>query len=167
MLTPQDMAIAEARVSGKSLQEIATPANVHESTISRRLAKTEVREYIEHLHQDLIASSLGKAVGNIYHAINSYVTGATIKAITKDGKEIDLTDTQLREHGFKASLKLAESVGILPAQAQTILINNIYNDNRTEMPESIKQLFAAVTHKDAGNQSLLDDGQVIDVDPVK
>ena len=64
MLTPQDMAIAEARVSGKSLQEIATPANVHESTISRRLAKTEVREYIEHLHQDLIASSLGKAVGN-------------------------------------------------------------------------------------------------------
>lgn len=160
MLTPQDMAIAEARVSGKSLQEIATPANVHESTISRRLAKTEVREYIEHLHQDLIASSLGKAVGNIYHAINSYVTGATIKMITKDGTTIDITDTQLREHGFKASIKLAESVGILPAQAQTILINNIYNDNRTEMPEAVRELFAKVTT--SGGKGLLNE-EVIDI----
>lgn len=154
MLTAQDLSIAEAKAEGKSLRQIQTSTGIDHATVHYKLkTKPELKAYIEKLQLVLINKTLSKAVGNIHNVVNNYLKAPD--------------DSRKCDHGFKASIRLMESVGLLPGQAQSIYIQQIYNDNRTEMPESIKELFAAVTHKDQNNRSLLDDGQVIEVDPVK
>ena len=156
MLTQVETTIAEKRMEGLTCREIAKQTGLSFATIARRLrgdGKPETKAYLEKLQAALTGRSLARAFSNIDHAIHAYL---------KTG-----TPESEKERGFKASIKVMEAHGLLPSHTQSIYIQQIYNDNRTEMPESIKELFAAVTHKDAGNQSLLDDGQVIDPWPGK
>ena len=81
---------------------------INDSTVARRLAKHEVQEYIDKIKDDLISRSLPKAAANIDKAIQAYSD--------KD------SDAQLREHGFKASQRVLESVGILPSHSPQINI---------------------------------------------
>ena len=65
-----------------------------------------------------------------------------------------------KSHGFAASMKNLESAGVLASNVQSVTIQQIYNDNRNEIPESIKELISAVQKRDMC-KSL--DEEVIDI----
>jgi phage terminase small subunit len=134
-------------MNGSTLQEIASKEGVHESTISRKLSKPEVKAYLEELQARLVSKTLSKAVDNIHEVVEGYKTAPD--------------ESKRCEHGFKASLRLMESTGLLTSNQQSIYIQQIYNDNRTEMPEIVKELFNRVTA--APQTNLLDDA--IDIIP--
>ena len=48
-LSPQNIAMAKERLSGATLQEIASHHGVHEATVSRRLQQPELQEYIRRI----------------------------------------------------------------------------------------------------------------------
>jgi hypothetical protein len=141
MLTVQEMQIAEQRVQGKSLRQIEASTGINDATAARRLSKPEVKAYLEKLQAALINKTLPKAVGNIHSVVHKYLTAPD--------------DSKRCEHGFKASLKVMEAAGLLPGNATSIYIQQIYNDNRTEVPESIAEIILSLTHRDQANKSLL------------
>ena len=151
MLTPQEMTIAEQRITGETLENIGKQNGLPLTTTHRKLSKPEVRAYLQKLQDALINKTLAKAVGNIHNVVSNYLKAPD--------------DSRKCDHGFRASLRLMESAGLLPGQAQSIYIQQIYNDNRTEMPESIRALFAQVTHNDVQKaHTLLDDPGIIDAE---
>lgn len=117
----QDIEIAEAIAAGETTRQIAAVTGLHHSTIARKAHSKDIRAFIEAINERVINESLPVAVSNIQYAINEYQK--------KEAKE----DPQLRDHGFKASTRIMESVGLLPAHAPSTLIQNIYNDNRTQV----------------------------------
>ena len=147
MLTAETLQIADERIQGATLQEISSVRGLHESTISKKLSKPEVKAYLDKLQSELIAKTLPQAVDNIHQAIEGYKTAPD--------------ESKKCEHGFKASLRLMESAGLLTSNQQSIYIQQIYNDNRTEMPDIVKELFSRVTG--ASQINLLDNA--IDIEP--
>lgn len=117
--------IAERTVEGKSARAIAEELDVNVGTvISHQKKDPKVRALITRLQNKLLDNSLETSVDNILHAVGKYQT---------------TEKTQEKDHGFKASLRVAESVGILSgAGGLAIQVNNIYNDNRQEIPDVIK-----------------------------
>ena len=113
MLTAGILQIADERMNGATLQEIASKEGVHESTISRKLSRPEVKAYLESIHQRIITEGISKATENLIHAVDSYKT--------KDA------DHQLKEHGFKASLEVSRSIGLLPSHTLAPQITTILN----------------------------------------
>ena len=86
-------------MAGATLNEIAQAEGVNHSTISRRLSTDELKEYIETARANLISESIPKALENIKHGIEAY--------------QDENTSTQLKEHGYKSSIRLAEEANIL------------------------------------------------------
>ena len=152
-------------MQGMSQRQIEASTGINDATVARRQAKPEVKAYIEDMHQALITSSLHHSVSNIHHAIRSYQSDAILHVKDDEGRIYDKVDTQLRDHGFKASIKLLEATNILPSQATSIYIQQIFADSTRETPEIIRSLFQEVTHRDANSlttRSLLQD-EPIDV----
>ncbi|HHT9145684.1 MAG TPA: hypothetical protein ACFYD4_08415 [Candidatus Wunengus sp. YC61] len=116
LLTTQDVEIAEARAKGQTLQEIANTHGLDPSVPCRRLQRPEMIELVERLHADLINTSLDTSIDNLRHVVKVYQT------TPKD-------DPQLREHGYKTSVRIAESVGILPSRTPSTLVQQIYNQS--------------------------------------
>jgi hypothetical protein len=102
-LNAVDMKIAEARAAGFPMGQIGTMVGVGKSTVQRRLQNPELKEAIEKIGAELLSCCVRTAADNIKYAIESY-RAPWIKE-----------DSQLREHGFKASQRLLESIGIFPS----------------------------------------------------
>jgi predicted transcriptional regulator len=117
----QDIQIAEARAAGASLQEIASQNGFHESTACRKLQKPDIKKHIEAIQAKIADECYNQAAENISLAIKQYKPQAALKTEERD--------PQLREHGFKSSLRILESIGILPSHAPSIMIQQIYNTN--------------------------------------
>ena len=110
------MQIADERVNGATLQKIANQNGFDVSTASRKLSKPELQEYINKLQTEIINKTLPLAADNIHHAISKYKSG-------------DKEDSQLREHGFKASLRVLESTGLLSSHAPSVVFQQFIQDN--------------------------------------
>jgi DNA-binding XRE family transcriptional regulator len=104
--------IAQKAVSGMSQLDIAKQYNVDRSTISRTIAKDDIRALVEQLRQDLITECGQKAKENIVGYIHS-------------------TDPDDKEYKYKASIKVMESIGALASHTQAVTINQLYQDNRS------------------------------------
>ena len=132
MLTPQDIQLAEQRAEGLPLHEIARQNGFHESTASRKLQKPEIKALVERIQAELIKTSIPQAAENIRHAVEQYKPQAALPTNQRD--------SQLREHGFKASQRLLESVGILPSHTPSVLIQQIFNQNDPQIGQELGQL---------------------------
>ena len=108
------------------MQQIATDQGIDKSTVCRRLNADEVREYIETAREQLITRSLPKAISNLNNAI--------------DGYSDPETSPQKIEHGYKASVLIAQAANILPS-ATTNTINVSGNAIITPAITSILQSF--------------------------
>ena len=157
MLTPQDIAIANARVMGATLRDIEPEVGIDHSTVGRKLNHPEVKQYIESLHAQLISESLGTAAANIQMAVDQYRPQAELPADQRDG--------QLREHGFKASQRLLESVGILPSHAPSVMIQQIFNGNTIvsqDLGKLLSGMFAGPVSDPVDVQYNVSSGQAIE-----
>jgi hypothetical protein len=112
--------IAAGIVQGKSQDEIAATIGMNQCTVSRALKTKEVNALIEAGFKEL-SGSWSKAVSNVKTLVEDYD-----KPIPeKYGKK----ELQKKEHGFKASIKLLESMGIVPSNTQPIYIQQNFQQN--------------------------------------
>jgi hypothetical protein len=113
----QDMAvqIASRIAAGDTQRAIAADFGCHESNISHlKKSNAFIRPIIDNIHSKLISRSSSIAAFNIHKNIVDYLK-------LKPGE-----DDQRRDHGYKASVKLLEAIGILPSQSPSILIQQIF-----------------------------------------
>lgn len=134
MITERDAKVAEMVAAGRSQREIGKAIGVCQQTVSKMIQQPELKELIEQQSRRLV-EKLEKAVDNISYAVDNYQAKPTeVKLYNKKGDEIGaklLVDEQLRDHGFKASVKIAQNAGALPGEAVSVFVQqNIYNDNR-------------------------------------
>jgi hypothetical protein len=83
------------------------------------------------------------------------------KQLVEDAENYSVDELKVKaDLLFAASMKNLESAGVLASNVQSVTIQQIYNDNRNEIPESIKELIGAVQKRDMC-KSL--DEEVIDI----
>lgn len=149
MNTEQDLAIVEGIVAGDTVRDIAKKADCSIGTVSIQ-SRGRLRELIEKVRTRVIDEALTDSAENVIHVIKNY----------RKNKATDKGEEMEKSHGFAASMKNLESAGVLASNIQSLTIQQIYNDNRNEIPESIRQLLNTVQKRDMC-KSL--DEEVIDI----
>ena len=143
MLNEKEAEIARLSAAGYAGREIGKIVHLDQTTVARKLRREDVREYLEELQIRLVENTLPVAVNNVTKVIDDYLTAPD--------------DSRRCEHGYRASIRVMESAGLLPAQNQSIYIQQVYNDNKTEIPPAIALLLENVFKRDLGVKSLLDE----------
>lgn len=147
-MTPENIAkTAALTAAGMPHRQVAAQIGASPSAVMR--AKQSAKDIIEAIRDDLIHHTAKQSADNIKHAIKAYKDKAS--------------DSQLREHGYKASTRMLETIGIYPSHTPSILIQQIINEstNIAATPESLTLLARAL-----GLRQPEQDNQVIDCDSV-
>lgn len=121
-----DLAVIEQITNHPGIKgrEIAKAVGVSGTRVSQIMGKPEIKEIVEQVQHGFVQANARRAAGNITQIIHSP---------RAEDKELRL----------KYSAEVARAMGILPSQAQSVFIQNIYNDNRTtELPPEIVALVA-------------------------
>jgi hypothetical protein len=117
--------IAGLLASGQSQTQVAEILGVNRITINRAANKPDIKALIHKTHQQLINNHLTTCSNNISHVIQSY-------PIYEAARDKDFATLSL-----KYSAEVLRSVGILPTQAQSILIQNIYNQTNISLAPAV------------------------------
>ena len=137
LTTEQDLIIVEGSVLGDKGRDIAAKAGCSPATVSI-YQRGRLKELIEQVRTRVIDEALSVSADNVIHVIKNYKANQA----NNKGEEME------KSHGFTASMKNLESAGVLASNVQSVTIQQIYNDNRNEIPESIKELIGAVQKRD-------------------
>ena len=132
MLTAQEMQIATERANGKTFRQIETIVGIDHSTAHHHACKPDVKAQIARIQARIMEKAADKAADNIIHAIESYQS----KGIRKD--------PQLRDHGYKASVLMAQGMGILPSHTQSAMVVNILNQGNMAISQDILKIIAGL-----------------------
>jgi hypothetical protein len=130
-MTPENIAkTAALTAAGMPHRQVAAQIGASPSAVMR--ARQSAKDIIEAIRDDLINHTAKQSADNIKHAITAYRN--------KD------SDSQLREHGYKASTRMLETIGIYPSHTPSVLIQQIINDttNVAATPESLSLLARAM-----------------------
>jgi len=123
-VTPEQIATTAAlTAAGKPIREITGLVGSSKSAVHR--AQQSAREIIEQIRDDLIHTTAKTAADNIRHAIKAYKDKAS--------------DTQLREHGYKASTKMLETIGLLPSHTPSVLIQQVIQGDQIQITPELAQ----------------------------
>ena len=110
-LTPENKESADLYLAGNPMYKVGQlQGGLDKSTISKRLSRPEVRKYIEKIQEQFLTDNAEIAAKNIKEVIGKYLTAS---------------DMQDKEHGYKASMRVLESIGVLPSPTQSIVYNQI------------------------------------------
>lgn len=140
--------IAAKAAAGIPGAEIARDLGVHKSTISRRLSTPELQKMVEEERQAFL-QAVPHARRNITNLVEQH-----------DNLDADSKDKQ---RAWASSMEMLRAAGMLPSHTMSQTINNIYNDNSTQLlvPE-----VSAFLDQFAAGMALEDDSDVIDVEKV-
>lgn len=119
----RDLTIASDRIKGATYQQIAERHGITKSRVGQILTDDEIRDVVETGQRQMI-SLVPKAVDN-YQLL------------------LDDPDSKIR---LAASKDVSQAAGILPTHMQSLVINQIYNDNRQQVyaPEVLSLLRGAL-----------------------
>jgi hypothetical protein len=164
-MTPDQLAtVASQAIHGIPGSTIAHAMGVHPSTVSRNLRRDDIQQLIRDAQITLIQGSLSQAVRNQHTKIQA---SAIIAQKITDGKELSDGSLKLLELGHSAECKVLESVGIYPSHSQSITLNQILIDNRSDLSPAVEAMLARHlgAESNSGGDSEQSD-QIIDVSPV-
>jgi len=117
--------VAALAASDCTIREIAQKLDVSASTVNRVLKDSDVKDIVEECKTILASRTYKKSIENIVNVIEDYDKPVT-EAQMIDGKlKGDLY--QRKEHGFKASLEVGRSIGLLPSHTLAPQITTILN----------------------------------------
>lgn len=116
----RDVKIAVERAAGLSCRELGKRYDLSKQTISDICARGDIKQFIEEITTSLALNEGMTAYQNVAHCINAYQKKKTNELPKEDR-------IQLKDHGFKASVKVLESLGVLESQKTSISIQNITN----------------------------------------
>ena len=108
-------------------QNIADTLEVSRSTVQRVLKDSEVKSIIEDCKKTLVEKAYQKSVENVVHAVENYQN----KEEKDENGKIDGQTYQLKEHGFKASVEILKSMGLLSSNAPSFVVNSLNVQNNT------------------------------------
>jgi DNA-binding transcriptional regulator LsrR (DeoR family) len=136
--------IAFMRAAGATQDTIAHAVGCDRSVISRTLATPALKERIEIAHQALSNACLDSCVDTYAYLTQNYRN--------LEGDE--------KQHSFKATTAVLESLGILASRTPSQLVVNILNANQVVLSPLVQQVVSQVTGCLAAPP---DDDEVIDV----
>jgi len=144
-------------VQGDSIRDIAAATGVTHPAVVQWRQKDEFNQLIKDAQTTLIKDSLLTAVKNQSDKI---IAGQNIIKNIVSGEKLNTGAVKLMELAHDSEKQLLQSVGIHPSHTQSIQINNILVDARSELSPAIEAML--VNHLIAeGNQQ---DSLVIDVE---
>lgn len=121
----RDAMIAQGRLQGATYRELATRHGVDPATIHRVLTDPEVKDIVETGQRQML-TLIPKAVDN-YRVL------------------LDDPDSKIR---LMASKDVSQTAGILPTHMQSLVVNQVYNDNRQQIisPDVLALLKSSMGH---------------------
>lgn len=156
-MTPEQLKTAVAmRATGASYREIAHAVDVNHVTTYQHLKKDEINQLIKNAQNDLIKNSLQTAIDNQSDKI---LYGAEIARKIVKNEEIPNGAVKLLELGHDAEKQILQSVGIHNAHTQSITLNQILVDNRSELSPAIESMLM-------NHMKNISDANVIDADVI-
>lgn len=154
-ITPTDIKIAAERANGETMQKIANKNGCDVSTISRKLQKPEIKALVERVQSQVVEETAQTVADNLIHLIRNYKS----QSCESKASEIE------KAHGFKATERIAEAIGILPSHTPSIIINRL-NQQNVSISADVLDILAgkreAIQLPDLGLDS--HDAQIIDDD---
>jgi hypothetical protein len=158
MNAEQEQKLIELKARGATDRTTGQAIGLNHSNVNRQSNKPSIKERIKALQEKIITELSDTAYNNLKHAIDYYKTPVSTKQYTDSKGKIHILQTideQLREHGAKFSLEVLRAAAALPSHNVSLFIQNIYNDNRSEIPQVIKDILESVTHRDLNQINLL------------
>lgn len=123
-----------------SYPQIAEATGIPMSTAYHNLKKDEINQLIKDCQLKLIASGLKKSVD---HQIAKIESSARITAqIDAGADKLPAGAVKLMELGHDAEKQILQSVGIHNAHTQSITLNQIMIDARSELSPAIERMLA-------------------------
>jgi hypothetical protein len=140
-MTPEQITKAVTmRATGASYREIGAAIEVNHVTAYQNLKKDEINQLIKNAQNDLLKNSLQTAIDSQSDKI---LYGADIAR--KIANKETLTDgaVKLLELGHDCEKQILQSVGIHNAHTQSITLNQILVDNRTELSPAVESMLVS------------------------
>ena len=116
--------VARQKAMGKTGRDIAKSIGIPRRTTYQILSKPEIKKFIEDTQAQIITSCLEPIRDNYFHLISNYRTN---------------TNEQEKEHGFSAMKEVCKIAGIAPAALPSVFIQNLMQDNRTQIITPLMQ----------------------------
>lgn len=130
-VTPAILEVLPVEIaSGKPQGQIALENNLSRKTVNQYASKPDIRAKIEAIQARLANEAYTAVADNLIGAVKAY---KTLKGDTPE-------TMQRRDHGFKASVKVAESMGILPSHSQSILVQQVFNTQNNFISPNVARL---------------------------
>ena len=162
--TQQLQTAAVMRAQGASYRDIGAAVNVDYSQIAKTLKKDELQQLIRQAQTDLITGSLTTAIQNQADKIK--YSGLIAKKIAeriddkadKDNPATALPEgsIKLMELGHDAEKQLLQSVGVHNSHTQSITLNQIMIDARSEMSPAVEALLVRHFTEDVQEAEVVD-----------
>ena len=111
--------VEQMKAEGKSNVAIASKLDVHPATIGRIVNREDIKARIDYCRDLIAKEAYAKSVQNVVQVINEYNDPT-------DDPDNKIT-LQRKQHGFTASMKVLESIGIVSGNSMAPTINNILN----------------------------------------
>ena len=138
--------IATMTAAGMSTRQIEAVTGVDHAVVAYNLKFDSVRQLVDFSQAKIIKDCIQSTAENITDLIKGY----KLNDCSSRRKAAE------KEHGFKATIRIAEATGLIPAQNQSIYIQQIYNDQRTDIPAQIQQVLQALQDKDSTGSLVID-----------
>ncbi len=150
-------ALARMRAAGQGVRTIADQLGCSHPTVVRSLQRQDVKQLIADIHAEMMIDAPQNAARNLRKLIADYPT---------------LSEGQTKEHAFKASVKMLESIGVLPSHAPSQVTVNILNAENVNVSPVVvnvlRQIGASLSgdvHNGDSDSGVDADRETIDVDP--
>jgi hypothetical protein len=132
-MTPQQSAIViDKTVQGYPCRDIAPIVGLSHTAVNNHQNKPETQAQIAKIKAQLLDQAAQQSADNIIYAVQGYKQGIR----GDDGK----IDTQLRDHGYKASVNILQSIGLLPSHTAPTLIQ--INANNIQLSPQMERFMA-------------------------
>lgn len=100
---------------------IAAQVGCSHQYIAKIKSKPEIKALVEQCQAEAIAKTAKAATDNLVHLITSYRNNPC----ETEQQRIE------KSHGYKATERMAENIGILPAHTQSVFIQQIFGEGKT------------------------------------
>lgn len=120
----EKLRVGQMVIDGMSAKDIAPQMGCSEATIYRVIADKDVKARINHCRALIAEQAYTEAANNVIQVIKDYKSPA-------NGE--DRASLQAKDHGFKASVKVLESMGLLASQSPSLFVQQIYNTQVNNM----------------------------------
>lgn len=122
--------IANLTAQGMTGLAVAKELGVCPATVYRRRQDDDVKALIEEAQKRVYRSNLN----TIADTVTGLVQGYKQNDCSTDKAKFE------KNHGFRVIERMCEAVGIFPAHTQSVFVQAIYNDNRTELSPIVADL---------------------------